>query len=106
MSLESLHKIIRLEEELLATEQGEQEKADIWVQKQLDSIIKKHADEISFLNNQIEEDKKSAAEEASRRAKDIILAAEEKAVQLKCIDDDALRQILLKNLNIIVGKMT
>lgn len=104
MSIESLQKIIHLEEELLTAELAEQEKAEIWLKEQQDLIAKKHDEELSALEARIQEFNARAAEEARLKADKIVSESKQNAKKIQDIDDAMLRNHLVNNLQDLIRK--
>lgn len=104
MTIQSLQKIILLEEELLSAEKVEQEKAELWLKEKQDAILKKHQEELTALDIQVGENRTRAAEDAKQKATDRVRKAEKKAEWLLNIHDDDLQKYLVENLKFIIGK--
>ena len=104
MTIESLQKIIALEEELNAAEQAEQEKVSLWLKEQQDEILQRHAAELTALTEKKTEAAKQAEEEAEKKAAAIVQEAKARAEGLDRLDDAVLRRHLKNILKHITGQ--
>jgi hypothetical protein len=104
MTLQSLQKIISLENELYAAEQVEQEKASAWLQEQQEEILRQHGMELAALEEKKAEVRARAADEANQKADEMVHGARDRAGFLDRLEDSVLRQHLEKTLKFIVGK--
>ncbi len=106
MTTQSLQNIIKVENELHAREQAEQEKVAKWLHEQERSILAEHQARLDELAANKEKIKEQARKAAGEKASDIIRKAEERAVVLKELDDAILFRCLEKHfLSIITGNI-
>ena len=103
MAIQSLHKIIQLENKLFQEEQLEQEKISVWIKEQQVEIEKKYASkriELELKNKQYSEQIESDAKE---KASEILSNSKKKAELLDNIDDEFLKKALSRLLKLISG---
>lgn len=104
MTIQSLQKIIRLERELYAAEQAEQEKASLWLKEQEAEILRQHEKQLAALDEKISEVKTQATEDATAKASSLIREAQARAECIDGVEDSGLRRLVEKNLHSIVGQ--
>ncbi|MCL7486811.1 MAG: hypothetical protein M8357_01380 [Desulfobulbaceae bacterium] len=104
MTIESLRKIISLEEELYAAEQAEQERAGLRLKEQQEEILRRHGEELAALAEKKTRAAKQAAEEAGQKAAAIVQEAKARAKAMDRLDDAALRHHLATVLKYIAGQ--
>lgn len=104
MTIQSLQKIIRLERELYAAEQAEQEKASRWLKEQEAEILRQHEKQLAALEEKISEVKTRATEDATTKASSLIREAQARAESIDGVEDSGLRRLVEKSLRYIVGQ--
>jgi flagellar biosynthesis/type III secretory pathway protein FliH len=104
MTIQSLQKIIRLERELYAAEQAEQEKAFLWLKEQETEILRQHEKRLAALEEKISEAKAQATEDATAKASSLIREAQARAECMDGVEESGLRRLVEKSLRYIVGQ--
>lgn len=104
MTIQSLQKIIRLERELYAAEQDEEEKASSWLKEQQGEILLQHEKQLAALEEKISAAKTRATEDARAKASSVIRETQTRAACIDGLEDSALRRLLEKSLQYIVGQ--
>ena len=105
MTIQSLQKIIILEEELFAAEQAEREKAALWLKAQYAGILRQHDDEFSALEEKQEKLKKQFVVKANQEASAKLQAASANALHVGGLDDEVLIPYVVKILKMITGNV-
>ena len=105
MTIESLQKIFTLEAKLLAAEQAEQERADLWLNDEEEKILRQHDKELAALEEKKEASKTQAAKEAKQKASAMVKKAKAQADKLDKLADAALAGRLTKALKFITGQL-
>jgi len=103
VTIQSLHKIISLEEELFAAEQAERERATLWLKAQCAEILRQHDDELSAIEEKQEKFKKQSVIKANQEASARLQAASANALHVGGLDDEVLIPYVVKILKIITG---
>ena len=104
MAIQSLHKIIQLENELYQKEQLEQQKLSAWIEKEqveMDQYFASQRAELDLQNKQFHE---KIEVDSKVKANTILITAKEKAESLNRIDDAFLKHSLTKIFAHISGK--
>lgn len=104
MTIQSLQKIISLEQELYAAEQAEQEKASAWLAEQQAEILRHYESNLASLEGKISAVKKQAAADATTKAAALIREAKARSDDMDGLEDSVLRVLLQKTLAYIVGQ--
>jgi len=102
VTLQSLQKIISLEDELYQAEQAEQDKAVTWLQEQEAEILRHCEAQLKTLDEKKEEARARAAEQAREKATALLQKAQLLADSLDRLDDAE----LLSHLNTIRAFIT
>ena len=103
MAIQTLQKIIQLENELYQAEQMEHEKISAWVQKQQEEIEQNHADQLENLELNRTTFRERTIADAQAKSKNIINESKEKANCLDNINDSFLKKSLQKLIPLISG---
>ncbi len=102
MTIQSLQKIISLEEELFAAEQAEREETELWLKDQCAEILRYHDDELSSIKEKQEKETKRFIVKANKEASARLQVASDRALYVDRLDDAVLTQYLVKILKIII----
>ena len=103
MTIQSLQKIISLEEELFAAEQAEREKAALWLKAESVEILRLHNEELLALEEKQEKHKKKFVVKANQEASARLRAASASALDVDGLTDELLAPYVVKILKIITG---
>ena len=103
MTIQSLQKIISLEEELFAAEQAERDKAALWLKAECAEILRQHSEELLALEEKQEKHKKQFVAKVNQEATARLRAASANALHVDGLDDEVLAPYVVKILKIING---
>jgi len=101
VTIQSLQKIISLEEELFAAEQAERDKAALWLKAECAEILRQHNEKLLALEEKQEKLKKQFAAKANQEASARLQAVSAKALHVGGLDDEVLTPYVVKILKII-----
>ena len=103
MAIQSLQKILQLENELYQSEQLEQGKISIWLQKQQEEIEQNHEQQLENLELKRKKFREKTIADAKAKSKTIINEAQEQTNCIDNLDDISLKKALQKFLPLISG---
>ena len=105
MTMQSLQKIINLENELYAAEQAEADKAAQWLKQQQEDIHQEHEQRLVDLEQKIRKVREQAEEDAKQNAAEMVQMAKDRADFIVGIADSELRNLLIDFLTEFKGKI-
>ena len=103
MTIQSLQKIIQLEEELYRKEQLEQDKITAWIKEQQAAVEQNYEQRLAELDHTQKEFREKARSSATADAGKIISKAKANVNFLETLDDAFLEKSLQKYLPLIFG---
>lgn len=98
MTMQSLHSIVKIENELHAKEKAEQDRAAQWLREQEKEILAEHQARFDAMSGSQEEILEKTRVEAERNAADVVAQARKMAGCLDRLDNETLSACIDKHL--------